>query len=243
MIQVRASAVDPRLDGAYARNVVGRAPVQADAEAGQAIYSPLVLGAYDAFVLGFSSCYVWRCRSATMLARYDQLAGPRDLDVGVGTGWFLDHCRWQGHQPEITLLDLNENSLRMAARRIQRYGPQIAHANVLEPVDLGEHDFDSIGLNYLLHCLPGTAELKTAAVVRNLAKRLKPGGVLFGSTILGRGVRHNALGRALMRLYNRKGIFANLEDDRDGLERGLAAQLGSVELEIVGAVALFAARQ
>jgi SAM-dependent methyltransferase len=131
----------------------------------------------------------------------------------------------------------------MAARRIHRYEPQLVHANVLEPVDLGEDDFDSIGLNYLLHCLPGAVEMKTAAVVRNVAGRLKPGGVLFGSTILGRGVRHNALGRMLMRLYNRKGIFANSDDDRDGLERGLAAQFGSVELEIVGAVALFAARR
>jgi SAM-dependent methyltransferase len=223
--------------------VVERAPRQADAEAGQAVYSPLVLAAYDAFVLGLSNTYVWRCRSATMLARYDRFAGPRHLDAGVGTGWFLDRCRWRGHRPEITLLDLNENSLCTAARRIERYEPRLVHANVLEPVDLGEDDFDSIGLNYLLHCLPGAVDVKTGEVVRNLAERLKPGGVLFGSTILGRGVRHNALGRALMRLYNRKGIFANLEDDAEGLRRGLAAQLGSVELEIVGAVALFAARR
>jgi SAM-dependent methyltransferase len=222
--------------------MLGRASPRADVEAGQSVYSPLVLAAYDAFVLGFSNRYVWRCRSATMLARYDQFAGPRHLDAGVGTGWFLDHCRWRGHQPEVTLLDLNENSLRTAARRIRRYEPRLVHANVLDPVDLGQADFDSIGLNYLLHCLPGTAEVKTAAVVENLAKCLKPGGVLFGGTILGRGVRHNALGRMLMRLYNRKGIFSNFEDDRDGLERGLALQFGAVEVEIVGAVALFAAR-
>ena len=109
--------------------------------------------------------------------------------------------------------------------------------------ELGDHEFDSIGLNYLLHCLPGALEAKTAAVARNLAGRLKPGGVLFGSTILGRGVRHNALGRMLMQVYNRQGIFANSDDDRAGLERGLAAELGSVEVEIVGAVALFSARR
>ena len=44
-----------------------------------------------------------------------------------------------------------------------------------------------------------------------------------------------------MRLYNRKGIFANGDDDRDGLERGLAAELKDVEIEVVGAVALFTA--
>ena len=68
------------------------------------------------------------------------------------------------------------------------------------------------------------------------------GGVIFGSTILGRGVEHNLLGRRLMRLYNRKGIFSNLEDDRRGLEQGLASQLTDLDVEIVGAVALFSGR-
>jgi hypothetical protein len=45
-----------------------------------------------------------------------------------------------------------------------------------------------------------------------------------------------------MRLYNRKGIFSNVEDDQRGLEEGLASQLTDVETEIVGAVALFAGR-
>jgi hypothetical protein len=40
--------------------VVGRAPLRADVEAGQAVYSPLALAAYDALVLGFSNRYVWR---------------------------------------------------------------------------------------------------------------------------------------------------------------------------------------
>ena len=76
----------------------------------------------------------------------------------------------------------------------------------------------------------------------NLRPHLVSGGVFFGSTILGRGVEHNLLGRRLMRLYNRKGIFSNLEDDRQGLEQGLAAQLNDLEIEIVGAVALFSGR-
>jgi hypothetical protein len=44
-----------------------------------------------------------------------------------------------------------------------------------------------------------------------------------------------------MRLYNAKGIFSNLDDDERGLQRGLASSLKDVEIEVVGAVALFAA--
>jgi hypothetical protein len=45
-----------------------------------------------------------------------------------------------------------------------------------------------------------------------------------------------------MRLYNRKGVFSNLDDDREGLERALSADLSSVEVEVIGTVALFSAR-
>ena len=217
------------------------APTAAEVEAGQRVYSPLVLAGYDLFVVRFSNRFVWRCPWPRMLAASERHIGARHLDAGVGTGLFLDRCRWPVERPEITLLDLNPNSLRAAARRIRRFEPRTVEANVLEPVELGEARFDSIGLNYLLHCLPGSIEEKSAAVVRTLGPHLAPGGVFFGSTILGRGVRHNALGRRLQSVYNRRGIFSNLEDDREGLVRGLAV-LSADEVDVVGAVALFSAR-
>jgi hypothetical protein len=213
-----------------------------EVEAGQRVYTPLVLRAYDLFVLGFSNRFVWRCRSSNMLARYNRYVGARHLDVGVGTGWFLDRSRWPVEAPRITLLDLNENALSTASQRLRRYTPATVQANALDPVELGISRFDSIAANYLFHCLPGGLEWKSATVVSNLRPYLAPGGVLFGSTILGLGVPHNLLGRRLMRLYNKKGIFSNLEDDQRGLEQGLASQLNDVEVEVVGTVALFAAR-
>jgi Methyltransferase domain len=214
-----------------------------EVEAGQRVYTPLVLWSYDLLVLGFSNRFVWRCRSSRMLERYNSYVGARHLDVGVGTGWFLDHCTWPVEMPQITLLDMNENSLSVASKRIRRYAPATFQANVLDPVDLGDARFDSIGANYLFHCLPGELESKAATVVSSLGPYLASDGVLFGSTILGRGVRHNLLGRRLMGLYNRKGIFSNLEDDLRGLKQGLASQLTDVEVEVVGAVALFAGRR
>ena len=94
-----------------------------DVEAGQRVYTPLVLWGYDLFVLGFSNRFVWRCRSSRMLERYNSHVGARHLDVGVGTGWYLDRCEWPVETPQITLLDLNENSLSVASKRIRRYAP------------------------------------------------------------------------------------------------------------------------
>jgi hypothetical protein len=214
-----------------------------EVEAGQRVYTPLMLRGYDAFVLGFSNRFVWRCPSSEMLERYDTHVGAHHLDVGVGTGWFLDHCSWPVERPQITLLDLNENSLSAASDRIRRFAPVTVQANVLGPVDLGDARFDSIGANFVLHCLPGGLKWKAATVASNLRPYLASGGVVFGSTILGRGVAHNALGRRLMRVYNRKRIFSNLEDDEKGLEQGLASELTDVEIEVVGVVALFAGRR
>jgi SAM-dependent methyltransferase len=177
-----------------------------------------------------------------MLERYDRHAGRRHLDIGVGTGWYLDRCRWPVEAPELTLVDLNENSLAVASRRLVRFEPSMVHASVLDPLPLGDSRFESAAANYLLHCLPGRIEAKAGALAANVGPYLEPGGVLFGSTILGRGVVHTRIGRRLMKLYNAKGIFSNAEDDERGLARGLASSLEDVQIEVVGAVALFTAR-
>ena len=112
-------------------------PTTAEIEAGQRVYTPLVLRAYDLVVLGLSNRFAWGCRSATMLEQYERHVQGRHLDLGVGTGWYLDRCAWPVAEPEITLLDLNENSLATAARRLARYAPRTVRANVLEPLPLG----------------------------------------------------------------------------------------------------------
>ena len=177
-----------------------------------------------------------------MLERYNSYVGARHLDVGVGTGWFLDHCDWPVETPQITLLDLNENSLSVASKRIRRYAPATVQTNVLDPVDLGDVRFDSIGANYLFHCLPGELESKAATVASTPSlSRLERRPLREHDPRPGRPAQPaRAPSHAS---YNRKGIFSNLEDDQRGLEQGLASQLTNVEVEVVGAVALFVGRR
>jgi hypothetical protein len=130
----------------------------------------------------------------------------------------------------------------MAARRLRRYAPKTVRANVLDPFPLGEARFESAAANYLLHCLPGRIESKAARLAENVRPYLDPGGVLFGSTILGGGEAQTALGRRLLQVYNAKGIFSNAYDDEGGLQRGLGCVFDDVVIERVGSVALFAAR-
>ncbi len=109
-----------------------------DTTAGQAMYSPWVLRIYDAYVLGLSCSLAWRCPSRRILAQYDRLVGRRHLDVGVGTGFYLDRCHFPTATPEITLLDLNPSSLAYATRRIARYAPRAVRRDAFEPLPLTE---------------------------------------------------------------------------------------------------------
>ena len=210
-------------------------------EAGQAVYTKSVLASYDLLVLRFSNRFIWRCPSKRLLALYDRHVTANHLDVGVGTGFFLDRCGFPTARPRLALMDLNANCLEVAARRLARYRPEVYRANVLEPIRIEAPRFESIGLNYLLHCLPGTMRTKSA-VFRHLKALLTPGGVMFGATLLHGGVQRNWAARRLMALYNAKGIFTNEHDALEGLKTVLSDHLTSVTVEVVGCAALFSGR-
>src|SRR4029077_16525791 len=155
---------------------------------------------------------------------------------------FLDRCRFPSTAPKIALFDLNPHSLAKSAKRLRRYNPSCYRGNALQRIDIGMSGFYSISLNYLLHCLPGNLASKSI-VFENVKPLLRDGGVIFGSTILGEGVRHNPLAKQLMRIYNAKGIFSNLSVRQSDLEAGLKAHFDEHTIHIAGSVALFSARK
>jgi SAM-dependent methyltransferase len=207
--------------------------------AGAAVYSRQLLSVYDLYVLGFSNTFVWQCPSRLILDFYNAHLSGKHLDVGVGTGYFLDKCKFPTRHPTLVLADINPNSLHASAKRRKRYHPTTYRANVLAPFQLDEADFDTIALNYLLHCLPGNL-LSKGAAFRNLKALLNEnGGVIFGTTILGAGTKQNFLAKVFMRAYNSKGIFSNLNDNEADLERVLKDNFRDYSIRIVGCAAFF----
>ena len=209
--------------------------------AGQAVYTKSVLGAYDLVVLGVSNRFLWNCPTQRLLEFYNQHVTGNHLDVGVGTGYFLAHCRFPSQAPRIALMDLNQNTLEFASRRIARYKPETYLKNVLEPISIEAAKFDSVGINYLLHCLPGSIESKAVAF-DHLKALMKPNAVLFGSTLLQGGVSRNWLAKRLMDVYNKKGIFSNQHDNLEGLKRSLGKRFQDISVEVVGCAAIFSGR-
>lgn len=217
-------------------------PFDAEAvRAGQAVYSGWILKwVYDALVLGFSNHRLWRCPTAGLLELYDRNIRDNHLDVGVGTGYYLDRCRFPVERPRLALMDLNPNSLAVAAKRVARLKPETLLRNVLAPIAYDGPGFDSLGLMYLLHCLPGGIDDK-AVLFEHLRPLLNPGAVVFGATLVQGDAPRGPLAQRLMDVYNRKGVFSNREDTVDGLTRALNARFAQVEVRLVGCAALFRA--
>ncbi|MGV9309645.1 MULTISPECIES: class I SAM-dependent methyltransferase [unclassified Nonomuraea] len=209
------------------------------AYAGQAAYTPFFLKyVYDPLVIRFQNRFTWRCPSKALLALYRGNASSDHLDVGPGTGWYLNKCRFPAAEPRIALLDVNSDVLRRAAERIARHQPQCIRADLLKPLSLRKRQFDSVALVHVLHCLPGNIQDK-AQVFDQLAPLLRPGGRLFGSTILSLGVPQTRLSRSQLGYMNKMGIFANEQDSLEDLENALAKRFTHVTLHTRGSVALF----
>src|SRR5512138_393349 len=98
-------------------------PTSKEAAAGAAVYSRFVLAVYDLEVLGLELPVVFGCSARRIVALYDRNVSDVHLDVGVGTGYFLDRCTFPVAHPELHILDLNPNCLARTARRIRRYAP------------------------------------------------------------------------------------------------------------------------
>ncbi|MEU1849974.1 class I SAM-dependent methyltransferase [Streptomyces sp. NPDC019990] len=202
------------------------------------MYTKPVLMIYDPIALGMVCPVAWRCSRRTMLSFYNDSIRGHHLDIGPGSGFFLDKCRFPTRNPRITLLDLNELVLRTAAKRIKRYAPTTVVRDVLGELDLQGRKFESVAIQNVLHCLPGTMKQK-GVVFDNIRPYVADGGVVFGCTVLGKDVRLPAHGRWMMEKYNQAGSFRNTEDSLEELQAQLAARFTRYSVRMRGAVAFF----
>jgi len=215
-------------------------PFDADAIArAHAVYTPSALAVYDLVVHGLSNRFAWQCPTSRLVGLYDANLSANHLEAGAGTGLFVDRT---GHKLDrLVLLDMNEHCLVRAGRRLARFRPTTCQANLLAPIEPGLGRFDSVGLTYVLHCLPGSMGEKLVAV-DHLKPLMAEGAVLFGATILGHDVHANGAARALLDLCNAQGVFNNRTDDFEALAEGLRTRFPRVEIERQGCVALFRAK-
>ena len=137
-------------------------PTPDEVAAGHAFYTSRSLAIYDLAILGYFSRLAWRCPAGRVLRQYDDHVTANHLDIGVGTGYFLDRRRFPSPSL-LVLMDLNEACLTKAGERLARYQPVRHSASVLEPIRIDGPAFDPISMTYVLHGLPGDMGAKAAA--------------------------------------------------------------------------------
>ena len=204
-----------------------------------AVYTPFTLAIYDVLVHGLSNRFAWRCPTRRLVELYRENLAPDHLEAGVGTGLLLDRAATPKLK-RLVLLDANRNCLDRAGARLARFKPELHQVNLLAPLTLRTAPVASVGLTYVLHCLPGRMDEKLRGI-DHLRPLMREGATLFGATILGRGVASNRAASALSDLYNAKGVFNNRADDLESLSDGLRRRFANVAIAQEGCVAIFRA--
>jgi len=204
----------------------------------QRYFNPLMMSLYDFFVYRIVSHTIWGCPTTLLIQRYQHYVSPHHLEVGVGTGYLIDKSG--ANISRLDLMDLSFACLRKASKRLRRYSPNIIRHNVLEKPLEEDKRYDSIGINYVMHCVAGDFKEK-GHVFGNLKKLLTKRGVIFGATVL-KTDQSTIRASLFMRFLNQIGIFNNANDSYDDLKHALEKHFRHVRVFISdnSSVALFA---
>jgi SAM-dependent methyltransferase len=206
-------------------------------------YTPMVLKLYDFYVHRMNNHFFWKCPTCTLIAHYNKHITANHLEIGLGTGFLLDQCDMPSPSNRLVFSDVSTHCLEKASRRLLRYAPVSVQRSVLEPMTGIGESFESVGFNYVLHCLPGNLASKGRLAFQHIADVLQPGGVVFGSTILAKEVPVSLQARLQMWALNRRGFFCNSQDGLSALSTVLDNAFAEHEVETYGCVALFYARK
>ena len=223
-------------------NQAPQALIATKTQRSQRYFNRLTLFFYDFILYGIVSRFAWGSSTQRLDAHYRACATSNHLEVGVGTGYLLNRVVFESNQPRVALMDLSVACLERTRRKVARYAPAIYVQNLLEPIQECIPAFDSISINYVMHCIPGSFKEKGVALA-HLAPLLSSQGVLFGTTVLSDGVPKNLIARPAMWLLNLLVVFNNRKDNAQDLKACLAKNFQLLEFEVIGVTAYFSARK
>jgi len=163
-------------------------------------------------------------------------------DVGVGTGYCLDRCHYPPGQVRIALIDLQQNCLDYTAKRLKRFSPERYQRNALEPIHIDANGFDSIALGGILHCIPGDMTEK-GKVFDSFNPIMNLNTCVFGYTILNKGIKKTWLSRVVFYVLQKLKVINGVHDSAQQLLNELKNRFQQCEVNVVGSVAIFVAKQ
>lgn len=163
---------------------------------------------YDVFVNKINCHYVWKCNEKHIFLHYEKNIGRNHLEIGPGTGYFLQRKYPVFH---LTLMDINKDTLQYTKKNLKgnyQHISVIEHDIFKQPKRLDR--VNSVGINYVLHCVPGTLETKLETLINNI--HVGKDTTFFGATVIQDDTNQNFLSRTELYLLNKYKIFHNQND-------------------------------
>lgn len=211
-----------------------------DTRMGQFFFTTMSHWLYDTLLYKVITGTIWQTPLESLLDNYVDHIADEHLEVGVGSGYLLSRTLCAEGSKRLVLLDLNQRCLAKSEALLSELSPCAVRHNILEPLPNELAGFGSVGMNYVLHCIPGSFSTNHR-IFENLHRVLRDGGVLFGATLVRTPIQQTASAWLLMRLLAVMGIFHNSDHLQSELELSLEGLFKQVSVTQLGSGLLFVA--
>ena len=189
---------------------------------------------YDYLVNDINCSYAWRCHKSNIFENYKNNIKTNHLEIGPGTGYFLEN---NYNIKKLYLMDINDDTLNFSKNNLsENYQLETINHNIFED-KLEIKDLESVGLNYVLHCVPGRLEDNIDNLINNLETNNKVN--FFGATVVSDKILQNRLSTIELFFLNKYNIFNNEMDTSKNLIDYLKYNHIKYQEKIVGNVLLF----
>ena len=189
---------------------------------------------YDIIVNDVNCRYVWKCEKNHIFNLYKQNISKNHLEIGPGTGYFLKNYSFSN----LTLMDVNEDTLSFSKNQLKAQSKKIQnfHHDIFKQKKYVK-DIDSVGVNYVLHCVDGKLEDKLDRLAKNLITDRDV--IIFGASIIQKEQEKNKITEAELYFLNQMNIFHNQYDYASNAIRYFEKNKIKYNYNVIGNVFLF----
>ena len=193
---------------------------------------------YDKFVNKVNCEKVWKCPQKHIINNYRRNINENHLEIGPGTGYFLTKENLDVNLNKLTLIDVNSEILDYSRNKLQsEYSDINILCHDLFTCEIPDSVvFNSVGINYVLHCVPGNLQTKLDKLISNLGDNKYN---LFGASVICDPLHMNPIAEYELMFLNAFGIFHNNNDTYEELDEYLNNRNLKFTLKKQGYVAIF----
>ena len=205
------------------------------------------LNIYDLLVNKINCKYVWKCDQRYIIDNYEKNIKNNHLEIGPGTGYFLKNIKniknikttKTTQNINLALLDINDDTLKFSAKNLQNSFNNIKcfNTNIFEkkPVTILPK-INSVGINYVLHCVPGNLEDNIQSLINNIGQSNIN---YFGASVVSNKELSTFVAKIELYFLNKFGIFNNKNDNYLNLVKYFEKNNIKYEIKIKGNVVIF----